>query len=531
MKAHSFSPGIAEAYGLRAAVIFQYIQYRWQKAATEKKNYLIYERRYWCPIRLEDFRRQYSYLGPKATRNAIRRLLKGHKGNPPMLRRIRNCFYAVTGDIDNGRGRHKFDPEIAERCGIVEAILVHNLWYWCHHNFDQAKIWIEGAQNAEDYDYDNDKASEAAIKKGLEKAWHYVSAEKLLEQHPYVSRATIFRALQHLQKTGILRKKYLGDLRVLRMPSWSFSPRFMKHYHNHPESRSSKAFDSQRDEPSQSQNGHHESQNGHLESQYDHPESQNREENQLYSLAGEPFPEPLKAVVVKSGNVGSGEMLKTDSVADALGSGSAVASGVRQQPVGDHRYAVKIRERKQEIELNKHSPEFRKAFVEYNGLLQSGGNPIDLERAKTRYYEARNSERDQFEEKASRSFEGVTEGTEGEIPDAHRHQNSSSDQHRMRSNSTASSIMAAGTAPQAQRAEYSNSGKRTGAARHRKTAPTLRQMRKKHANQTRKKSEKFDPNDYGDFEPERMQKIIAWEKAHGVHWSCFKKSNSATSPT
>jgi hypothetical protein len=44
-KSHSFCPEIAVAYGLPAALVVQYVEYRWRQAAIEKKNYLFRERR------------------------------------------------------------------------------------------------------------------------------------------------------------------------------------------------------------------------------------------------------------------------------------------------------------------------------------------------------------------------------------------------------------------------------------------------------------------------------------------------------
>ncbi len=76
---------------------------------------------------------------------------------------------------------HYFDPEVARRFGVKEAILLRHLQFWIERNRKNGLHLIEG-------DY-----------------WTYNSAKKMSEQLPYFSGKQIQRLLHRLVEAGVLR--------------------------------------------------------------------------------------------------------------------------------------------------------------------------------------------------------------------------------------------------------------------------------------------------------------------------------------
>ena len=77
--------------------------------------------------------------------------------------------------------QHSFDVDIAKKYGILEAILLNNLWFWIEKN---------KANNTNFYD-------------GF--YWTYNSTRAFNELFPYVSQRQIQNALKHLKEEGILQ--------------------------------------------------------------------------------------------------------------------------------------------------------------------------------------------------------------------------------------------------------------------------------------------------------------------------------------
>lgn len=75
---------------------------------------------------------------------------------------------------------HNFDTEIAEQYGLLESILLNNIYYWIEKN---------RANNANFYDGTY---------------WTYNSTRAFNELFPYVSERQIKNALRHLREEGIL---------------------------------------------------------------------------------------------------------------------------------------------------------------------------------------------------------------------------------------------------------------------------------------------------------------------------------------
>lgn len=75
---------------------------------------------------------------------------------------------------------HNFDSEIAERFGLLEAILLNNIYYWVDKNRANESNFYDGTY------------------------WTYNSTRAFNELFPYVSERQIKNALKHLREEGIL---------------------------------------------------------------------------------------------------------------------------------------------------------------------------------------------------------------------------------------------------------------------------------------------------------------------------------------
>ena len=76
---------------------------------------------------------------------------------------------------------HSFNIELAKKYGILEAILLKNLWFWIEKNRANEKNFYDGTY------------------------WTYNSTRAFNELFPYASESSIKRALKGLQEKGIIK--------------------------------------------------------------------------------------------------------------------------------------------------------------------------------------------------------------------------------------------------------------------------------------------------------------------------------------
>ena len=76
---------------------------------------------------------------------------------------------------------HSFNIELAKKYGILEAILLKNLWFWIEKNRANEKNFYDGTY------------------------WTYNSTRAFNELFPYASESSIKRALKSLQEKGIIK--------------------------------------------------------------------------------------------------------------------------------------------------------------------------------------------------------------------------------------------------------------------------------------------------------------------------------------
>ena len=79
--------------------------------------------------------------------------------------------------------KHSFSVELAERFGIVEALLLDYFFFW-----------INNSQKKKEKDKYHDG-----------RYWVYGSVRKIAEAHPYLSRAKVHRALKKLEEAGAIK--------------------------------------------------------------------------------------------------------------------------------------------------------------------------------------------------------------------------------------------------------------------------------------------------------------------------------------
>ena len=76
---------------------------------------------------------------------------------------------------------HSFNIELAKKYGILEAILLKNIWFWIEKNRANEKNFYDGTY------------------------WTYNSTRAFNELFPYASESSIKRALKSLQEKGIIK--------------------------------------------------------------------------------------------------------------------------------------------------------------------------------------------------------------------------------------------------------------------------------------------------------------------------------------
>ena len=94
---------------------------------------------------------------------------------------------------------HNFNTDLAERYGIEEAIILHNMEHWIAKN-------IANKKHAYDGNY-----------------WTYNSTKAFTELFPYMNQSKIVRVLKHLTDEGVLNTGNYNKLKFDRTSWYSFS--------------------------------------------------------------------------------------------------------------------------------------------------------------------------------------------------------------------------------------------------------------------------------------------------------------------
>ena len=203
--AHSFDPKVAEVYGIPAAIIFQYIARRSDDSPDR-----------WVRLTLNDICKQYPYLGRDQCWRGLHRLINATRKSPPIIFRKptpnrRAFLYAPACAKHKCDHPHSFDIQLAERLGLVPAIIYYNVGFWIKQN------WINNAEEAyaildpNKFDGNDQEMQAFAYRNTRESAAHYCAIDKWLKRHPYISERSAQRGFACLLEDGQLSRTCAGD--------------------------------------------------------------------------------------------------------------------------------------------------------------------------------------------------------------------------------------------------------------------------------------------------------------------------------
>lgn len=209
-KPHWFNPSIAESYGIPAALIFQYIWFRSVNMADGK----------WVTLSLEDFYKQYPYLGQKQVWLALQKLVNSHRKTPALVcRKPADEGYSYRYapiSRDAGNKFISFDTRIAAQHGIVPAIIHANIAYWVRDNWRAKAERLYEYLDPAKFDYDDLQLQSFAFDHTRKAAAHYVSVKKWAKLNRYISERTAKRGFSSLLTAGLLKKLRTRN----RIPLW-----------------------------------------------------------------------------------------------------------------------------------------------------------------------------------------------------------------------------------------------------------------------------------------------------------------------
>jgi hypothetical protein len=199
MAFHKFSPHLATAYGINAAVIFQNIL--WSTRARKAD---------WVNLTLDDLCQAHPYLGKKAIRLALRTLVCGTRKYQALLAReyddrtgyryrLRGSFRTRDG-VDPLLADHRFDTELAEKYGVLAACVHNHVIYWIGQNWLKA---IRAADKKHDFScFDGD----LLIAKTKQYAIKFISPAAFTAVSPYATERSVRRALSTLVNNNELAR-------------------------------------------------------------------------------------------------------------------------------------------------------------------------------------------------------------------------------------------------------------------------------------------------------------------------------------
>lgn len=95
--------------------------------------------------------------------------------------------------------QHSFNVRFAQKYGIEEAIIVHNLYFWLQKNLANGKHIYNG------------------------RVWTYNSNAAFSALFPYINKTKIFRVLKNLEESGVLLKGLFNENKMDKTLWYAFS--------------------------------------------------------------------------------------------------------------------------------------------------------------------------------------------------------------------------------------------------------------------------------------------------------------------
>jgi hypothetical protein len=205
IKIHRFQPIVAKAFGIPAALIYQTILWRTQRASSG-----------WVFVNLRQLEEEYRYLGRSTIWDGLERLRCGDRRHSSLLKRkpIGDAGYQYSTGLKvyPNDGAHAFNPAIAEELmakgvtlavALTAAVIYSNLRYWV---LTRWKDLAGAAADSVPPEYSPDEANRLLYEGTADAAWHYGSIKVWAEQHSYTCRRVCEQAFAVLVKKNYLRK-------------------------------------------------------------------------------------------------------------------------------------------------------------------------------------------------------------------------------------------------------------------------------------------------------------------------------------
>lgn len=214
---HQFDPKLAKRYSINAAIIYQYVWYRSVKMANGG----------WVALTLDDICKQYTYMGRKQVRLALKILVNPGKRNPALLARKRigkaAAFVYQPNDKAEGTGFIRFDTQVATELGVVAAIIHNNMAFWIKDNWEKKAEELSQCVDPEKFDYDAIQVRYFAYHSTRKAAARSVTVQKMARVCPYIPLRTVERAFSCLRKAGLL----VNLSQNVRNPVWTIQRKML----------------------------------------------------------------------------------------------------------------------------------------------------------------------------------------------------------------------------------------------------------------------------------------------------------------
>lgn len=217
--AHKFDTQVAGVYGVVPAIIFQYICWRSGNSPVR-----------WIQFTVDELCKQYPYLTPKQVRLALHALVNSGSRTPALVLRKRVCgrsfMYAPVCKDSKADQWHYFDIRIAERLGLVPAIIYQNISWWIKKNWqehaDEYYRYLDPVNFADDWD----QMQGHAYQHTRRAAAHHCYVRAWASDHPYIPQRSIERGFSCLLTSKMLVRTYARN----RLPVWQFSSKTAQNY-------------------------------------------------------------------------------------------------------------------------------------------------------------------------------------------------------------------------------------------------------------------------------------------------------------
>lgn len=216
---HRFIPQVAEIYGIPAALIYQYIQYRSERMTTR-----------WVDLTLEHVCKQYPYFGRNQVWAAMQKLIHSGKKTPSLVLRkqVGGAYLYAPIAKNNCTSLHTFDVRIAMKAGVVAAVIYHNIGFWIKRNWMQKAETLYEHLNPAEFDDCDTMMQRFAYQHTRKAAAHHGTVAEWVKHHAYIPQRSAERGFSCLLKLGLLKAAPTSR----RKPLWYLPRKLLAEFEN-----------------------------------------------------------------------------------------------------------------------------------------------------------------------------------------------------------------------------------------------------------------------------------------------------------